>query len=370
MVSMEVVYPDDFRCPISLEVMTDPVILASGHTFERASIQRWIDSGHRTCPVTMLPLPPHSSLIPNHALRSLIANFSPFTAGPSRSNSMFSGQEALICSLSYPTDVATLSLLLRLTKEDPAFRHRLADSGAPSVLLRHAELSDPDDLQALSLRILLYLSLDGDDARVGLVADGALDPLTHALAAGGPNAALAATILTSLAVVEVNKCTIGAHPSAIPTLSGLIRSGKGRERREAATALYELSKFPDNRPRAVRSGAVPALVSFASDGSERAVEVLGLIAKCIEGREAMRNVKGFVKVLAGVLREGRARGVEHALLVLNLTCSDSVNMICEVKQEGVEEICFMLVELDNGKVGRNALMMVRTLEKGAMGGFR
>lgn len=366
---MEVEYPDDFRCPISLQVMTDPVIVASGHTFDRASIQRWLESGHRTCPVTMLPLPPHSPLIPNHALRSLIANFSPLTASSSRTNSILSEQESLISSLCFPANASTLSLFLRLTKDDPAFRHSLTDSGAPSVLLRHASCSEPQDLQGLSLGILLYLSLDGDDARVGLVAEGALDPLTIVLAAGGPNAALAATILTSLAMVEVNKCTIGAHPSAIRTLSTLIDSGKGRERREAATALYELSKFPENRPRAVRSGAVPALVSFASDGSERAVEALELIAKCREGREAMRNVKSFPKVMTEVLREGSTRGIEHALLVLNLTCSDSVKMIRDVKQEGVEEICFMLSELDKGKVGRNALILVRTLEKEGMSSF-
>ncbi|XP_020599980.1 U-box domain-containing protein 8 [Phalaenopsis equestris] len=365
---MEVEYPDDFRCPISLQVMSDPVILASGHTFDRVSIQRWLDSGHRTCPVTMLPLPPHSPLIPNHALRSLIANFSPFNAGASRTYSMLPEKESLISSLTYPANPATLSLLLRLAKDDLSFRHSLVNSGAPSVLLRHAASSDSHDIQGLSLRILLYLSLDGDDARVGLVADGALDPLIHVLTVGGPNAALAATTLTSLAMVEVNKCTIGAQPFAIPSLSALIRSGKGRERREAATALYELSKFPENRPRAVRSGAVPSLVSFVSDGSERAVEVLGLLAKCREGREAMRNVKGFVKVLAGVLREGSARGIEHALLVLNLICSDSVQMSLDVKQEGVEDICFMLVELDEGKVGRNALMMIRTLEKEGMSG--
>ena len=73
-------WPDDFRCPISLEVMTDPVILPSGHTFERRSIQRWLDGGHLTCPVTNLPLPPSPPLIPNHALRRLIAAVSPVAA--------------------------------------------------------------------------------------------------------------------------------------------------------------------------------------------------------------------------------------------------------------------------------------------------
>jgi hypothetical protein len=31
-------WPNDFLCPISLEVMTNPIILPSGHTFEHRSI--------------------------------------------------------------------------------------------------------------------------------------------------------------------------------------------------------------------------------------------------------------------------------------------------------------------------------------------
>ncbi|XP_057743937.1 U-box domain-containing protein 8-like [Arachis stenosperma] len=32
--------------------MTDPVILATGQTYDRAYIQRWLNEGHRTCPQT------------------------------------------------------------------------------------------------------------------------------------------------------------------------------------------------------------------------------------------------------------------------------------------------------------------------------
>eukprot|EP00249_Psilotum_nudum_P004519 c18038_g2_i1 orf=565-954(+) len=65
------VSPEDFRCPISLELMSDPVILATGQTYGRPSIQRWLDTGHRTCPKTKQVL--HEvKLIPNYALRSLI----------------------------------------------------------------------------------------------------------------------------------------------------------------------------------------------------------------------------------------------------------------------------------------------------------
>ncbi|CAH8314767.1 unnamed protein product, partial [Eruca vesicaria subsp. sativa] len=44
--------PEQFKCPISLTVMYDPVIISSGHTFERMFIQRWFDEGHDACPVS------------------------------------------------------------------------------------------------------------------------------------------------------------------------------------------------------------------------------------------------------------------------------------------------------------------------------
>ena len=139
----------------------------------------------------------------------------------------------------------------------------------------------------VAARALLLLTLDGNDARVGLVADGVVDALSAVVRRGGAVAALAATALTSLATVDVNKCSIGAHPSAIPELVGLLRRGGPRERREAATTLYELCKLPENRRRAVREGAAPALADFAAVGSARAVEVLGLLAKCCEGRQQL-----------------------------------------------------------------------------------
>uniref|UniRef100_A0A0D3BK19 RING-type E3 ubiquitin transferase n=1 Tax=Brassica oleracea var. oleracea TaxID=109376 RepID=A0A0D3BK19_BRAOL len=43
---------EQFKCPLSLTVMYDPVIISSGHTFERMSIQRWFDLGNDTCPVS------------------------------------------------------------------------------------------------------------------------------------------------------------------------------------------------------------------------------------------------------------------------------------------------------------------------------
>ena len=63
--------PKEFCCPISLDLMCDPVIISTGQTYDRRSIWRWMEEGHCTCPKTGL-LVSHNRLVPNRALRNLI----------------------------------------------------------------------------------------------------------------------------------------------------------------------------------------------------------------------------------------------------------------------------------------------------------
>lgn len=240
------------------------------------------------------------------------------------------------------------------------------------MLLRH--VSSSGEAQGIALRALLRLSLDGDDTRVGLVADGVVDALAVVLSQGGGTpsaAAVASTVLTSLATVDVNKCTIGAHPSVFPALTWLLSSGSDRQcMREAATALYELCKFPANRRRAVRAGAIPGLVKFGLAGSERAIEVLAQLAKNQEGKAEMRKVESLVRWLVSVARNGSARGAENALLVLNLVCSDCEDMAMNAVKEEALEVSLDWVRSDKGKIGKNAASLVRTLQDFQLGCFR
>lgn len=48
------------------------MVVADGHSYERRAIEAWFARGHRRSPRTNLPLP-HPVLVPNHALRGLIA---------------------------------------------------------------------------------------------------------------------------------------------------------------------------------------------------------------------------------------------------------------------------------------------------------
>merc|ERR1711964_757222 len=73
-VELELEAPNEFQCPISLEVMTDPVVIVSGHTYKRAAIQQWFNEGHRTCPKSHVWVE-NTTTVPNHTLRTMIQDF-------------------------------------------------------------------------------------------------------------------------------------------------------------------------------------------------------------------------------------------------------------------------------------------------------
>ncbi|RWW35062.1 hypothetical protein GW17_00000140, partial [Ensete ventricosum] len=66
--------PEELRCPISLQLMYDPVVISSGQTYERVCIEKWFKDGHNTCPKTQQQLP-HLCLTPNFCVKGLIASW-------------------------------------------------------------------------------------------------------------------------------------------------------------------------------------------------------------------------------------------------------------------------------------------------------
>ncbi|XP_037542346.1 WD repeat, SAM and U-box domain-containing protein 1-like [Nematolebias whitei] len=65
---------DEFLCPITRELMKDPVIAADGYSYERVSIESWIQGKNKTSPMTNLPLQT-LHLIPNRSLKMAITRW-------------------------------------------------------------------------------------------------------------------------------------------------------------------------------------------------------------------------------------------------------------------------------------------------------
>ncbi|XP_048781071.2 WD repeat, SAM and U-box domain-containing protein 1-like isoform X2 [Ostrea edulis] len=66
--------PDEYLCPITRELMKDPVMAEDGYTYERSAIQGWMDKGKDTSPMTSIPLTARQ-LIPNRSLKMLIQHY-------------------------------------------------------------------------------------------------------------------------------------------------------------------------------------------------------------------------------------------------------------------------------------------------------
>ncbi|XP_047436473.1 WD repeat, SAM and U-box domain-containing protein 1 [Mugil cephalus] len=66
--------PDEFLCPITRELMREPVIAADGYSYEREAIESWISTKNRTSPMTNLPLLT-TLLTPNYTLKMAIGRW-------------------------------------------------------------------------------------------------------------------------------------------------------------------------------------------------------------------------------------------------------------------------------------------------------
>ena len=66
--------PDGFICPITQDVMKDPVMLMDGHSYERKAIEDWLTRSNRS-PLTNEILSDRTVLLDNYALKSSIESF-------------------------------------------------------------------------------------------------------------------------------------------------------------------------------------------------------------------------------------------------------------------------------------------------------
>ncbi|EMS60975.1 U-box domain-containing protein 18 [Triticum urartu] len=123
------------QCPISLELMTDPVTVTTGQTYDRTSIKRWIKSGCRTCPVTGEKLR-STQFVPNPAgATAILASSELVTSlvdflGASVSRSGKDHCVALLASLCLHGGDKVVALMGKMTALMPALYALIAD-GSP-----------------------------------------------------------------------------------------------------------------------------------------------------------------------------------------------------------------------------------------------
>ncbi|KAI5071072.1 hypothetical protein GOP47_0013323 [Adiantum capillus-veneris] len=347
--SCEAAIPDDYLCPISLEIMKDPVIVATGQTYERANIQKWLEE-NRTCPKTSQILP-HTTLTPNFVLRSLINQWCEAhgleiatTSSPSETSPFLSAAslkeggtiDGLVDQLRsgqlHLARAAAVEIRL-LAKDSTENRVRIAEAGAIPYLVTLLSTHDAE-AQENAVTALLNLSIH-ENIKGAVVQAGAIPPIVKVLKCGSMEAREnAAATLFSLSSVNENKLTIGAL-GAIPPLVDLLKNGSPQGRKDAASALFNLLIYQGNKPRAVRAGVVIPILNLLMDSStgmmDEAVSILAVLATHQEGRRAIGRlgVKRFLVELSESGTERAKRKASSLLEHLAMLQAECAKFRCE-----------------------------------------
>ncbi|KAJ6791479.1 U-box domain-containing protein 10-like [Iris pallida] len=343
--------PEDFRCPISLELMRDPVIVSTGQTYERSFIQRWIDCGHRTCPKTQQKLQ-NLTLTPNYVLRSLINQWCEThkIEQPRRSLSRRIrkndgsyhdlGEDraifnALVCNLtsrSLEERRSAAAEIRSLAKRSTDNRVLLAAAGAIPALVSLLSVDDPKT-QEHAVTSLLNLSIYDNNKELIMLA-GAITSIIQVLRKGSMEAREnAAAAIFSLSLNDENKITIGGTPGAIECLVELLYSGSARGKKDAATALFNLCIYQGNKSRALRTGILKPLLQMLRESSssgmvDEALTILSVLVSHQEGKVAIAKAN-TIPVLIDLLRTGQPRNKENAAAILLALCKkDCENLAC------------------------------------------
>jgi hypothetical protein len=107
-------------------------------------------------------------------------------------------------------------------------------------------------------------------------------------------------------------------------------------KKDAATALFNLSILHENKARIVQADAVKYLVELMDPAAgmvDKAVAVLANLATIPEGRTAIGQARG-IPALVEVVELGSARGKENAAAALLQLCTNSSRFCSIVLQEG------------------------------------
>ncbi|KAM0940902.1 putative U box domain, armadillo-like helical, Zinc finger, RING/FYVE/PHD-type [Dioscorea sansibarensis] len=347
----EVEIPEHFLCPISSEIMKDPVIVSSGQTYDRVFIQDWLNSGNLTCPKTEQVLS-SSTLTPNNLIREMITHWCgeheiPLPMLENHEGAIITGSERnviisllnTISSSSVPEKKKAVKELRLLTKRNPSFRALLGEtpeaiSQLLSVLAAPG-LEEDKEVQEDTVTTILNLSIHEKNKEVVANNPQAIPMLIEALKTGTMvTRSNSAAALFTLSALDTNKIKIGELGAMQPLLD-LLEQGSPAGKKDAASAIFNLCMAHENRVRAVKEGAVGIVLKTISNHTlvDESLAILAMLSSNPDVVEEIGELGG-VPFLLSILKESScARNKENALVVLFSICMYDRSKLREVGEE-------------------------------------
>ncbi|XP_052151028.1 U-box domain-containing protein 9-like [Oryza glaberrima] len=344
--------PALFLCPISSGIMRDPVVIESGQTYDRRSIQEWFSAGNQICPQTQQVLS-HTILIPNHLVRTMISQWCtengltlPEIENQEEDHVTNSEEKTfdeifvkITSSSSSGGRKQAIKDLRLVTKRNSEFRAVLGqrpDSIAQMIMAR----STPglqNDPQVLEDMVTIILNFSIHDSNKKIIGDDseAIQFLIWALKSGdmGSRSNSAAAIFT-LSALDSNKEKIGKL-GAMDPLIDLLEHGSIIAKKDAASAIFSLCLLHENRSIAARSGIVDVAMRAIDDQSlvEESLAILALLSRNQEMVEIITEFNGTASMLRSIRESECKRSKENAMVVLFAICTYNRTKLKEVEAD-------------------------------------
>ncbi|KAI3412475.1 RING-type E3 ubiquitin transferase [Psidium guajava] len=371
----EVEIPQYFLCPISLQIMKDPVTTVTGITYERESIEKWLSrssssgGGAAACPVTNQPLSRPSGLTPNHTLRRLIQAWcvSNATSGvdqiPTPKPPLDRARVLKLMNelASERSMLKAMKKLEELAEESEQNRACMVEAGAPNamvgVMLKCFKQSNTTCLDE-ALRILDSIWSPTTELK-NLVKENYdfVDSLAWALHV---QTGYAGIQLKTHALAIMKKVTDIANVSLLERLKldlfeslvKIMRDTRMSQQgiKTALLVLIDACHWGRNRFKMVEAGVVFELVELELRKpekriSELAFNLLAQLCSCADGRaQLLRHAGGVAMVAKRTLRVSPAVD-DKALQVLTLVSKFSATgeVVSEMLRVGaVSKLCMVL----------------------------
>ncbi|KAF8404399.1 hypothetical protein HHK36_009284 [Tetracentron sinense] len=334
--------PTFFKCPISLDVMKSPVSLCTGVTYDRSSIQRWLDNGNNTCPATMQVL--HSKdIVPNHTVHRLIKIWSSESSVSPASTSLPLSQERardLISRIEARSEncFGCLSKIVSYAKESAENRKLLAkiDGFVPAIVGVLSNVDGGDvEIKVVEdvVRVLdLILAEFGDKERLmRLILKTKVDFLSSILLVlqkGSLDSRMeSARVLEAIAIDAESKLLIAEKEGLLSEIFSLVSSETDLRAIETGLSCLIAVTMPRRtKVKIIRIGAVQVLGKLLSRPNssisivEMVLKLLEMVSTCTEGRTAICEDPICVPAIVQKMLKVSNSATEHAVVILWSVC--------------------------------------------------
>jgi hypothetical protein len=381
----EMTIPHLFMCPISLELIKDPVTLCTGQTYDRSSIEKWLAAGNLTCPVTMQKLQ-DPSMVPNHTLRHLIdqwlqmgTQFDPVLCTIDCLASLKKNLESDEATLEYKCQ--TLQKIQALTEESQSGNSCLLQLGFLPLLLellfgktesklsqecvKFAEQALSWVLRLLSLGEYEYLNMLNEESKVEsfqVLFDQGTGKIKRSLCQ------VIEAISSSLETREL--CAkLGKNRKLLKGLILLVH--QTYEASDAGIkAISALCCLESNRQNLVQEGVINRLLTYIFDAERhernlapKALSTIELLLELESAKAALiNNPNGIKALIKMVFRFSEHEGSESAVRSLTIICTDSLQARDEAIGAGVlTQLLLLLQSQCSARTKTKARMLLKLL---------